>query len=168
MSDPTRAPAAPIDEITGLRVRVRELEAQLNRQTASTGSTGTTASTDADDDRSSSTTRRMADSWNDASRSKHDAANRMIRGATLASAEMVRAFADPVSSFADALISRNEGRKDGDRTARDLVTRLPEDIATSFADAVDRFVEIPAKAADRYSSTYRSGEKAGTLVQGRL
>jgi hypothetical protein len=148
MSDPTIA--APIDEITRLRARVRELEAQLNKA----------ADTKSDDEDSPQTsTRRVADSMSNVSRSKRDATNRMVRGATLASAELVRAFADTVSSFADTLISRNDSGKDGSRTTRDLVTRLPEDIATSFADAIDRFVEVPAKAADRYASAYRSGEK---------
>ena len=148
MSDPSTA--APIDEITRLRARVRDLEAQLNKSVDSKSG---------DEDSTTTRTRRVADSMSDISRSKRDASNRMVRGVTLASAEFVRAFADSVSSFADTLISRNEGSKDGSRTARDLVTRLPEDIATSFADAIDRFVEVPAKAADRYASAYRSGEK---------
>ena len=95
-------------------------------------------------------------------RSKSDAGSRMIRGATLASAEFVRAFADTVSSFADTLIARNDSTKDGDRTVRDRVSRLPEDMATSFSDAIDRFIDVPAKAADRYAATYRSGDESGT------
>jgi hypothetical protein len=77
----------------------------------------------------------------------------MMRGVTLASVEVVRGFADSLSSFADNVIRRNESRDGDGRSVRDMATRLPEDIATSMADTVDRFVDIPRRAADRYSRT---------------
>jgi hypothetical protein len=83
----------------------------------------------------------------------------MVRGVTLASVEVVRGFADSLSSFADNVIRRNESRDGDGRTVRDMATRLPEDIATSFADTVDRFVDIPRRAADRYSQVHREGDK---------
>jgi hypothetical protein len=83
----------------------------------------------------------------------------MMRGVTLASVEVVRGFADSLSSFADNVIRRNESRDGDGRSVRDMATRLPEDIATSMADTVDRFVDIPRRAADRYSRVHREGDK---------
>jgi len=171
MSDPTVA--MPIDEISRLRARVQELEAQLRQERmrgTQTGSSRTdrvsssdsqprTTDRTTDDDSNRVSRRRVADSLSDARSSKRDVIDRMMRGGTLASAEFVRAFAETVSSFADTVISRNDNRRGDDRTARDMVTRLPEDIATSFADAVDRFIDVPSRAADRYAKTYRESDR---------
>lgn len=137
------SPKAPHDEeINRLRARVEELEGQLKSK-----------------EKGTSTTRKNAsDSWSDASRTKRDAANRVLRGMTMASLEGVRLFADTVASFADGVASRNEAR--GHKTTRDLVTNLPGDIAASFAESVNSFVEIPTKTAEKYSSSYHEGEKA--------
>lgn len=131
------------EENDRLRARIDELERQLKSKHKET-STSTTA-------------RRVSDSWSDASRSKRDSVNRMVRGMTMASIESVRLVADTVSSFADSVASRNEARDH--KTTRDLVTNLPADIAGSFADAVSDLVEVPAKSAEKYASSYREGEK---------
>jgi len=167
MSDPTVA--MPIDEISRLRARVQELEAQLRQEqmqgTQTVGSRTDRVSTSdsqprtTDDDSNRISRRRVADSLSDAKKSKRDVVDRMVRGGTLASVEFIRAFAETVSSFADTVISRNESRRGDDRTARDMKTRLPEDIATSFADAVDRFIDVPSRAADRYAKTYRESDR---------
>lgn len=129
------------DEISKLRARIEELEGQLKTKRSRTSTTKTTS-----------------DAWSDAARTKRDSVNRMVRGMTLASIEGVRLFADTVSSFADGVTSRNDAREH--KTTRDLITNLPGDIAGSFADAVSDFVEIPAKSAEKYSSSYREGEKS--------
>ena len=135
------------DEVVRLRARVKELEGELTKKDGGR------------DQGSDSTTRRVADSFSDVRQSKRDAADRMMRGVTLASVEAIRVFADSVSSFADNVITRNEGRKGEGRSARNMATRLPEDIAASLADAVDSFADIPRRAADRYSKVHREGEK---------
>jgi cell division septum initiation protein DivIVA len=132
------------EENAKLRARIDELEAQLKSKRKSTTSTTKTAS----------------DAWSDATRSKRDSANRMVRGLTMASIESVRLVADAVSSFADGVASRNDSRDKDHKTTRDLVSNLPADIAGSFADAVTDFVEIPAKTAEKYSSAYHEGEKS--------
>ncbi|HEY0301026.1 MAG TPA: hypothetical protein VGC36_06835 [Rhizomicrobium sp.] len=135
------------EEVTKLRARVKRLEAERDK-----------LKSDVDEDDDDRTGRRVADSFNDARRSKVDAATRVVRGVTLASVEFVRLFADSVSSFGDDVLRRNEGRARRGRTVRSLVRRLPEDLAEGFANAVDRLSDIPAKAADRYSKVYREGE----------
>ena len=133
------------EEAAQLRARVRELEAQLAKKDDKDGKEGTSD-------------RRASDSWADATRSKRDGASRMARAMTLASIEGLRLFADSLSAFADGVVSRNDAREH--KSARDLATRLPGDVMGGFADAVDRFVEIPAKTAEKYSSAYREGEKS--------
>jgi hypothetical protein len=81
----------------------------------------------------------------------------MIRGITLGAFEGVRAAADAFSSFADGVLSRNEDRG-RDRSVRDLLTDLPGDVASGFSDALDDLIDVPARASDRYSRTYREGE----------
>jgi len=134
------------EENAKLRARVEELEGQLKAKNKGTSTTAATAAKSA------------SDSWSDASRTKRDSANRMVRGLTMASIESVRLVADTVSSFADGVSSRNASREG--KTTRDLVTNLPADIAGSFADAITNFVEIPTKTADKYSASYHEGEKA--------
>ena len=136
------SPKTPHDEENAkLRARIEELEGQLKSKNKET-----------------SPTKSASDSWSEASRSKRDSLNRMVRGVTMASIESVRLLAETVSSFADGVVSRNDAR--GHKTTRDLVTNLPADIAGSFADALSDFVEIPAKSADKYASAYREGEKS--------
>ncbi|OAN67116.1 hypothetical protein [Sphingomonas sp. TDK1] len=137
------------DEITKLRAQVRHLEAELER-------TRKQEDGDEEDDRG----RRFFDSISDTRHTKADTATRMVRGMTLAGVEAVRVFADSVSSFGDDVLRRSEARGGRHRTVRQLVNRLPDDIVTSLADAADRFSEIPSKAADRYSKSYKEGEKS--------
>jgi hypothetical protein len=136
------------DEVTKLRARVKRLEAERDRL----------KKTDGDDD-VERRGRHVADSLNDARRSKGDTAVRVARGMTLASFEFVRLFADSISAFSEEVIDRNESRsRGGRRSVTSLATRLPEDVADGFASALDRFSDIPARAADRYSKTYRQGD----------
>jgi len=133
--------------VTKLRARVKKLEAELD------------AKDKKDHDEDLPDRRRIRDSLNDGRDSKLDAADRVLRGMTLASVEFVRLFADSVSSFGSDVIRRNESRVGGGRSVRSLVRRLPEDIADGFSNAIDLFTDIPARTADRYSKVYREGEK---------
>jgi len=54
-------------------------------------------------------------------------------------------------------LRRNEGR---DRSVRNLVSDLPGDIASGFSDAIDDFVDVPARMAERYSRSHREGEES--------
>jgi|SRR5580698_1842352 hypothetical protein len=148
------------DETAALRAKIKQLEAALDREReaarssskhASAGRTGHTSETRYDVGESS---RRVTDSATSVGRRARDGASRMVRGSTLAAFEGVRAFSDSITSFADAVISRNEG---SDRNVRDLITDLPGDIASGFADAFDNFIDVPSRAADRYARSYREG-----------
>lgn len=138
--------SSPNDELAKLRARVKELEAALDAKTD-----------DKTEEKTSS--RRIGDAFADIRDAELDAANRVFRGMTMASAEFIRAVADTVSSVAGNVSKRNDSRKGKGHSVWNLVTRLPEDIATSIADAVDDFAEIPSGVADRYSKAYRDGEK---------
>jgi hypothetical protein len=148
------------ESMAALRARIKHLEAALDRErdaarSASKGHSSDRTSRaresrhDADD-----TSRRVTDSATAVTRRARDGASRMVRGSTLAAFEGLRAFSDSITSFADGVISRNEG---SDRNVRDLITDLPGDIASGFADAFDNFIDVPSRAADRYSKSYREG-----------
>ena len=173
------------DTTSKLRAKVRQLEAALEREREArrklerhdreggdrdTRSTSRGAASrsysrdseyrerrDSDRDRSpeSETSRRIADSTSHISRRARDAKSRMVRGVTLGAFEGLRAWSDAFSSFADGVLRRNEGR---DRSVRDLLTDLPGDVASGFSDAVDDFIDVPVRVADRYSRSYREGE----------
>jgi len=139
-----KTPVSSEEEITRLKARVAELEAELHSHKKAKPA----------DRRESART--AANAFSDASRNKVDVAQRMIRGMTLASLESVNLLAETVSAFATGVMDRS-GRES--ESLRDMTTRLPGDIVSSFADAVDRAVDIPAKAAERYSDTYRQGQR---------
>jgi hypothetical protein len=148
------------ETVSALRARIKRLEAALDREREASRSASksepagrTSHSRNSRSDVGEST-RRVTDSATSVTRRARDGASRMVRGSTLAAFEGVRAFSDSITSFADAVISRNEG---SDRNVRDLITDLPGDIAAGFADAFDNFVDVPSRAADRYSRAYREG-----------
>lgn len=155
------AEKASHDETTAsLRARVKHLEAALDREREANRSAhkrepGTRA-TYTRDSRSDlgEGSRRVADSATSVSRRARDGGSRLIRGSTLAAFEGLRAFSDSITSFADSVISRNEG---SDRNVRDLVTDLPGDIAAGFSDAFDNFIDLPSRAADRFGRSYNEG-----------
>jgi hypothetical protein len=128
------------DEVTKLRARVKKLEAERDK---------------ADKEDNDGVGRRYTDSLRDARHSKVDTATRVARGVTLASVEFFRLFTDTLTGFGDDVIRRNESRSG---TVRNITRRLPEDIVDGFANAVDRFSDIPAKASERYTKAYREGE----------
>jgi len=146
------------DTPAALRARIKHLEAALDREreaarSASKGHSSTTRARESRQD-ADDTSRRVTDSATAVTRRARDGASRMVRGKTLAAFEGLRAFTDSITAFADGVISRNEG---SDRNVRDLITDLPGDIASGFADAFDNFVDVPSRAADRYSKSYREG-----------
>jgi hypothetical protein len=134
----------PEEEIHRLKARVAELEADATRKDAKT-------------DRGEEA-RRVTDSFSDAARQKADAANRAFRGIALASFEGMRLFADSISAFAGGVVNRSNTSEK--KSVRDLATQLPGDVVSSFADAVDKMVDIPAKTAERYADSYRQGEQS--------
>lgn len=135
------------DEVTKLKARIGELEAQLTKHR------GDGSSKSRNDD---STTRRAADSWSDATRTARDSSQRLVRGMALAGLEGMRIFGDSISAFADGVFSRNEPKNND--SVRDLTSRLPGDVMGGIADAIDRLADIPSRAADTYSSSWREGE----------
>jgi len=151
---------APEETVASLRARVKHLEAALDREREVNRSTRThdsgnrtTRSRDFHSDIGEGS-RRVADSATSVNRRARDGASRLVRGSKLAAFEGLRAFSDSITSFADSVISRNEG---SDRNVRDLLTDLPGDIAAGFADAFDDFIDIPSRSADRFGRSYREG-----------
>jgi cell division septum initiation protein DivIVA len=132
------------DEVSRLKARIEELEAELKEKRGSRS--------ERKRDRS-----RAADTWADVQTNKGEVVTRLARGLTLGSLEGVRLFADVVSSFADGVGGRNSRRDDGSTTPQRLASRLPTDMIEEFSDAFDRFVDIPARAAERYAEAYREG-----------
>ena len=132
------------DEVSRLKARIEGLEAELQEKRGSRS--------EKKRDRS-----RAADTWADAQSNKSEVVTRLARGLTLGSLEGVRLFADVVASFADGIGSRNSKRDDGSASPQRLASRLPTDIIEEFTDAFDRFVDIPAKTAERYAEAYREG-----------
>jgi hypothetical protein len=132
------------DEVSRLKARIEGLEKQLHEKGGSRS--------ERKSDRS-----RAADTWSDVQSNKGEVVTRLARGLTLGSLEGVRLFADVVASFADGVGSRNSGRDDGSTTPQRLASRLPTDFVEEFSDAFDRFVDIPARAAERYADAYREG-----------
>jgi hypothetical protein len=130
------------EEVNRLRARIEELESEVQRKRPSS------------EERRNGRGRTL-DSLNDATFRKTETFTRMARGLTVASLEGVRLFADAVSSFADGVATRNTSRDDSPRR---LARRLPADMADGFADAIDRIVEIPARAAERYAEVHRQGK----------
>jgi len=135
------------DELSRLRARVSELEAELQKRTTETRKSAREESR-----------REAADAFSDASRQKIDTVNRIVRGFTLASFEGVRLFADSLATFADTVSSRNTAKEHA--SVRDLTTRLPGDVAAGFADAVEHFADAPARMAERYAQAHKEGEKS--------
>jgi hypothetical protein len=129
------------DEISRLKARISELEAELHKSKGAPKESS-----------------RASESMNDVSRNKIDGLSRMARGLTLASFEGLSIFADSLSALADGVTSRNKAS--GSTSTRELSRRLPSDIAGGFADAVERMTDLPARAAERYASAHREG--AGT------
>jgi hypothetical protein len=151
---------APEETTASLRARIKHLEAALDREREANRSarkhdsgSRTTHSRDSQSDIGEGS-RRVADSATSVNRRARDGASRLVRGSKLAAFEGLRAFSDSFTSFADSVISRNEG---SDRNVRDLVTDLPGDIAAGFADAFDNFIDVPSRAADRFGRSYREG-----------
>jgi hypothetical protein len=132
------------DEVSRLKARIDDLEAELHEKRGSRPERRR--------DRS-----RAADSWADAQSNKSEVVTRFARGLTLGSLEGVRLFADVVASFADGVASRNSRRDDGSASPQRLASRLPTDFIEEFTDAFDRFVDIPARTAERYADAYREG-----------
>jgi len=132
------------DEVSRLKARIEGLEAELQEKRGSRS--------ERKRDRS-----RAADTWSDVQSNKGEVVTRLARGVTLGSLEGIRLFADVVSSFADGVGSRNSKRDDGSTTPQRLASRLPTDFIEEISDAFDRFVDIPARAAERYADAYREG-----------
>src|SRR5258708_1476004 len=107
-------PTQPDDEISKLRARVAELEAEIRKKGDKTPRHDGTS--------------RVADSFSNASRSKIDTVTRMVRGLTIASFESARLMADSVSAFAEGVVSRSSATDS--KSVRDLATRLPSDIVS--------------------------------------
>lgn len=170
------------DELILLRVRVAKLEndiEELTRSRRRDDDEFATRSTRSDSDssrRSRSTSSRrserrrsvesrdddkpadkkLADSFRDVSDRTSDEAHKLVRGMTLAYIEHLRTVADAANDFVDEVLDRNN--PDERDSVRDLATSLPSDIYSGFANAMDRALDAPSRAVDRFNESYREAE----------
>ena len=134
------------DEISRLKARIQDLESELH-----------TSKSSSNHESRREECRRTFDSIRDASHSNMDQVTRTVRGISMASVEGLRSFGDSLSAFGDRVITRNTASED--TSTRELGRRLPGDIAEGVAEFFDRMVDVPAKAADRFSKAYREGKR---------
>jgi hypothetical protein len=157
----------PDDELAKLRKRVQELESEVaskDRELRERGRgpryTPPPPPREGEAEHRTSArreTRRVASDVSDTASRKSELATRAIRGATLASLDAVRLFADSISGLVDGALDRNRPR-DRDDTVNELSRRLPSDFSASLVDAVDELIDIPARAASRFAETYSEAE----------
>lgn len=101
--------------------------------------------------------RSTSGSMQDASSQVVDSMARAMRGATQATAEMIRLGADAVSSAASGFSSRNRDDS-GKKSARDLSMDVPRDVADTVPDLVRDLVDIPAEAAKKFADAFSEGD----------
>ena len=137
MSDTENAPAE--DEITRLRDRVEELEAELK-------SKGKTKTTDE---------KPLADLLKNTSNRAMDNTTKLVRGITLAYLEQLRLAANVANAFADDVsqMPTSKGKVSGE----DFIKDLPRDIYTRFLNVIDQSLDIPNKAVDKFYEGYKKG-----------
>ncbi|HEX8282695.1 MAG TPA: hypothetical protein VF588_05045 [Pyrinomonadaceae bacterium] len=109
-----------------------------------------------DDDEDRPADKKLADSFRDVSDRSTDEAHKLVRGMTLAYIEHLRTVADAANDFVDEVLDRNN--PDERDNVRDLSTSLPSDIYSGLANAMDRVLDAPSRAVDRFNESYREAE----------
>jgi len=169
----TRATSAEEDELAALRSRVAALEVLVaanrseqsdddrSRRRSASGSSRhrsrrrTRRARDDRDDRSSR--RRVDDSVRDLSSRSMDEGNKVIRAMAMAWIEQLRTAADAVAAMAEEVNDRN--RADNRDSLNDMMMTLPRDIKSGWINAMDRSMDIPGNAIDRYNESYDEAEE---------
>jgi len=158
-------------EINRLRAQVRELQAQLAGNDPDRESR---AAEDSVDDSRPEKYRRVADDATNAATDLPvrlmDEASKFTRGLTFATLEQLRFAGNVLQEFADEVISRNQpdsstSGKSADeggkrrRTITGLATDLPADLSSGFLRALNRSLDMPGAAVDRFHESYRQTEE---------
>ncbi len=146
------------EEVTKLRVQVKELQEELAHTGASAESPDAPTET-------SEVLRNLPDRF-------IAEASRTVRALTLACLEPLRVAGDIVDAFAEETSGRNRpeertaergrSRTRTGKQSRSETTTLPRDIYSGLVKAVDRSLDVPSKMVDRFYNTYKDVEKTGT------
>lgn len=124
------------EEVARLRLRVEELERDLDSERQRSKRSGKKSET------SRSSSKRAVNE----SRS-------IIRGVALAGVESVRLAGSVLSSFADTVSQRNSPEEKDSKD--NLTSDLPKDIYSGLVNAVDQALDMPGKVIDRLHEGYR-------------
>lgn len=128
------------DEVTRLRIRVTELENDLENERKKPKKHSKTSQ-----------------AKNISSRAA-DEGSGLIRGVALAGVESVRLAGSVLSSFADTVSQRN--RPEEKDSTSDLTRDLPKDVYSGVINAVEQTLDIPGKVIDKLQESYN--ETRGT------
>jgi len=137
-------------ELRQLRSRVRALEDQLDEERGRRrrdDSVGEPASGD----------------WSDFGERKVDELSRFFSGTVRATLEGFRVAADAASYFVEDVLERNVPERG--ESPSEVAQRLPTDITRGVARSLDRALDIPGRAVDRFNRTYHSDEGGTTSGQ---
>ena len=139
MSNAENAPEA--DEITQLRDRVAELEAELKGK-------GKTKTSDE---------KELADLLRNTSSRAVDNSTKLIRGITLAYLEQLRLAANVVNTLASDVVQM-PGAKEK-MSGEDLI-KLPKNIYARYLSAINESLDIPSKTIEKFYEGYKKDEKS--------
>ena len=108
-----------------------------------------------DDDRDDD--RRVDDSIRDLSDRSIDEGNKVMRAMAMAWMEQFRTAADAVAEMAEEVYDRN--RADNRDSFNDLMMTWPRDFLSGCVSAMDRAMDIPGDAIDRYNESYDEADE---------
>lgn len=136
------------EEIRKLRARIVELEQENKRIKADASPPGSrTEGKEGREDRRSA--------FGSISQTKGEVFFRTARSFTLAWVEGLRSLADSFAAVAEDVLDAN--RPVEDESVQSLNARLGSDVANSVASVTRSWADIPARAADKFSNSYREG-----------
>ena len=144
----------PAEEIASLRAKLADLQQEVQDLRSQTGTKKSKAST-----RSTRSESKTEDKARDVAERSVDEYQKLVRAGTLAYIEALRAYSDAASSFVDKLQDKNN--PDDKDSLRDLTASLPNDIITSWVQAVDHTIDTPHRMMDKFQKSYDEADEIG-------
>ncbi|HEX8055008.1 MAG TPA: hypothetical protein VF517_18645 [Thermoleophilaceae bacterium] len=154
-----------------LEERIRDLEDELHRRSSGREGRGRRQSSgrwgEYEDTR---------EDFADFTDRKVDEISRLVTGSFRAGLEALRVAAESTDYFVDDVLERNLPNADEDST--DVARRLPRDLGRGFSRSLERGLDIPGRASERFNRTYtyeeggqpwhsRRGRRGGRGRRGR-
>jgi hypothetical protein len=133
-------------ELRQLRARVRTLEDELEAERRGTG-------------RSSVRGGVASDEWGSLADRKVDELSRLFTGTVRATLEGFRVAADSASYFVEDVLERNVPERS--ESPSDVARRLPTDLASGVARSLNRTLDIPSRAIERFHASYQEETRPG-------